>query len=204
MAIPGQRRYRWRRRITFAIVLPAIILACVSRPLFGSTTPIALTMHFLGWLTFVGGSFFRLWATLYLGGRKSEVLVLEGPYSVCRHPLYVGTFLLGLTLGLLLESFVVVGAAIVAMVVYASGTIPSEERFMCERFGGDYRAYMERTPRFVPNVKGYHSPPSVEVSIAALRKELVGACGYMLIPLIDPVIELARQQPWWPNLLSLP
>jgi protein-S-isoprenylcysteine O-methyltransferase Ste14 len=49
-----------------------------------------------GWCLWPGATL-RLWSTLYIGGRKRVVLVSDGPYSLCRNPLYVGTFLIALS-----------------------------------------------------------------------------------------------------------
>jgi protein-S-isoprenylcysteine O-methyltransferase Ste14 len=35
----------------------------------------------------------RLWCSLYISGRKSAELVMDGPYSICRHPLYFFPYL---------------------------------------------------------------------------------------------------------------
>jgi protein-S-isoprenylcysteine O-methyltransferase Ste14 len=35
----------------------------------------------------------RLWCGIYVFGRKSKALCLDGPYSICRNPLYIFTFL---------------------------------------------------------------------------------------------------------------
>ena len=39
------------------------------------------------------GQVLRGWAVGYI--HKDKVLSTEGPYSLCRHPLYLGTFLAG-------------------------------------------------------------------------------------------------------------
>jgi protein-S-isoprenylcysteine O-methyltransferase Ste14 len=58
----------------------------------------------------------RLWCSLYISGRKSAELVVEGPYSICRHPLYLFS-LLGVT-GLGLASEVVCFAALLFLVLF--------------------------------------------------------------------------------------
>lgn len=64
----------------------------------------AMGFELAGWLLFLAGAFYRWWATLYIGGRKSKSLVCDGPYSTCRHALYFGTFLMVLAIAVFAES----------------------------------------------------------------------------------------------------
>ncbi len=202
--IPRTRRYRWRRRAITLILVPAIVLACLSQPLIPQGSLAALVVRVVAWLAFLAGGGLRLWATLYIGGRKSESVITEGPYSICRNPLYVGTFLIGVALALFLQSLLVLVAVVLGMAVYASGTIPAEEVFLGEKFGAPYSDYLRRTPRYLPSFRLYRSPQFIDVNLKGLRKELIGACGWLLIPLIGDLLNYGRQQPWWPDIFQLP
>lgn len=46
------------------------------------------THELVSLLLVIAGAFGRVWASLYLGGRKNATLVQAGPYSLCRNPLY--------------------------------------------------------------------------------------------------------------------
>ncbi|HEY3243133.1 MAG TPA: isoprenylcysteine carboxylmethyltransferase family protein [Phycisphaerae bacterium] len=202
--MPREKRYRWRRRVIGIVVAPAVVLACLSRPAILEDTWADVGVDLVAWLALATGAALRLWSTMYIGGRKSETVIAEGPYSLCRNPLYVGTFLLGLSLGLFLKSLTVVAAVSVGMLVYASATIPAEERFLNERFGDAYRAYCAKAPRFMPGLGRFHASETVEVNLRALRKELKAAVGWIAIPFLTEVVVHGRQQAWWPTLLRLP
>ncbi len=98
--------------ISTAILLPAVLLACLSRPWNAEGGWRDMVTDFLGWLVLGGGVFVRLWATLYIGGRKSVALVTAGPYAMCRHPLYVASFLIVASLSLYLQSLTIFAAVI--------------------------------------------------------------------------------------------
>src|SRR5947207_2150332 len=85
--------YRWRIAISVASLCVFGGLALLfERPLPEGTT-LDHVMDGCGWALAVAGIALRLWATLCIGGRKTHQLVDEGPYSLCRNPLYVGTFM---------------------------------------------------------------------------------------------------------------
>lgn len=85
------------------------------------------------------------------GTRSDHQLVTSGPYRWIRHPLYTfgGIFFLALTLlsGLWwLLIFLVPGW------VGLAWRVQFEEANLLNRFGDEYRAYMQRTGRFLPRV----------------------------------------------------
>ena len=85
--------------------------------------------------------------------RENHELVTSGPYRWVRHPLYsVGTsFFVSLSL-VAANWFVGLGglSALVMLLV----RLPKEEAKLIERFGDEYRVYMERTGRFLPRLRG--------------------------------------------------
>jgi len=80
-------------------------------------------------------------------------LVLAGPYSHVRHPIY--TAMLGMLLATGL-AFSVWWGLLAALVVYAAGTairIREEERLLHEAFGEDFEAYRRYVPAVIPRWK---------------------------------------------------
>lgn len=59
----------------------------------------------MGWL-FVGvGAMGRIWCSIYISGYKNNKLVMEGPYSLCRNPLYLFSYLGGVGIMFILKHF---------------------------------------------------------------------------------------------------
>jgi len=86
--------------------------------------------------------------------RANATLVRSGPYRWVRHPFYVVAAILIAGWALLTANafLAVAGAVTFALLVLRSRT---EERFLVERFGDDYRDYMRSTGAFLP--RGRHS-----------------------------------------------
>ena len=99
----------------------------------------------------------RTWAAAYLRSEvvhdltlHTEALVADGPYRYVRNPLYLGTFLLSVGLGVLASrsGFVLltVGAAIRILRL-----IGREEAELEKQQGGRFREYCRRVPRIFPS-----------------------------------------------------
>jgi protein-S-isoprenylcysteine O-methyltransferase Ste14 len=84
--------------------------------------------------------------------RKDHELVTSGPYRWVRHPLYsVGTtFFVSLSL---LAANWFIGLASVGVLVMLLARLPKEEARLVERFGDEYRAYVEHTGRLLPRLR---------------------------------------------------
>lgn len=158
----------------------------------------------LGWTAFVAGAAIRFWATLYIGGRKRLTVVCEGPYSLCRNPLYVGTFLIALSAALMLASATFALGIVIGAVFYAWATVPAEERYLSETLGEPYRRYCRRVPRFWPRLANFHTPETISVSVKALRNECRRAARWVWLPALVEVVGRLRLESWWPHWLNLP
>jgi protein-S-isoprenylcysteine O-methyltransferase Ste14 len=198
--------WRFRRRgwIGVVVLVPAIALVLLSTPLIRPDSTLALAMSGLAWPVFIGGAALRLWSTLYIGGSKGARVVGEGPYSLCRNPLYVATFLGVFSGGLFLDSILLCTAAGLILVGYASIVVPIEERVLRRRFGIAYDEYCEAVPRFLPRPRGFRSPRHIEVDVKALRRECRKTAAWLLIPLFAALTNAVRLQGWWPHWLVLP
>ncbi len=74
-------------------------------------------------------------------------VVDRGPFSIVRHPQYLGYVLLNATFALVAQHWVVVSLAAVAGGCFYFQAI-SEERTLLGKFGDSYRDYMQQVPRF--------------------------------------------------------
>lgn len=83
--------------------------------------------------------------------RQAHTLVTRGPYRWVRHPFYDCMALFVLSLGLVAANWFVLAAGVVAFTLLAVRTRIEEEKLLA-RFGDPYRAYLERTGRFLPRI----------------------------------------------------
>jgi protein-S-isoprenylcysteine O-methyltransferase Ste14 len=103
------------------------------------------------------GEALRLWATGHL--HKNDSLTITGPYAYLRHPLYLGTLLIGF--GFLIMAWSPVAAALAALFggVYFGYYMPYKDRIESARleslYGDAYRRYSAAVPRLVPRLHAY-------------------------------------------------
>jgi protein-S-isoprenylcysteine O-methyltransferase Ste14 len=83
--------------------------------------------------------------------RKAATLVTSGPYRWVRHPFYVTVALLGLAATSLSANWLIGVTGFAVLSLLAIRTRKEEQRLI-ERFGDDYRRYVERTGRFFPRL----------------------------------------------------
>ncbi|MBI2059000.1 MAG: adenylyltransferase/cytidyltransferase family protein [Nitrospirae bacterium] len=94
------------------------------------------------------GHAIRIWAGGYL--RKRTALTTSGPYRWVRHPLYVGSFLLGLGLSIASGRTWVIPCFSVMFAMLYGLAAAEEERQMASAFGQAYRHYRKAVYGFLP------------------------------------------------------
>ena len=88
------------------------------------------------------GTALRVWAAGHV--EKSREVTSSGPYRFTRHPLYLGSTLLGLGIAVS-ANHLWLGLAVVAYLVLTLGAASrSEEAHLREKFGAAYDAYAAR------------------------------------------------------------
>ena len=93
-------------------------------------------------------------------GRNTKAQVAEclnttGIYSVVRHPLYLGNFLIYLGIAMLTFSLSFVMIFALVYWLYYERIMYAEEKFLRKKFGIVYEAWANVTPAFVPRIKAY-------------------------------------------------
>jgi protein-S-isoprenylcysteine O-methyltransferase Ste14 len=204
MGHSSSRAFGWRALIGVVLLVPALLAAALSRPLVVEGSIADLILEVIAWPMFIGGMIIRFWATLYIGGRKGSLVICEGPYSLCRHPLYVGTFLISLSAAVMLGSPTVFVAVVLLGVAYARVVIPAEEQHLIELLGDDYRAYCRNIPRLLPIIKRPISPDWIEVRVGSLWVEFRRSLRWLMIPLACELLSIMRAESYWPHFLNLP
>jgi len=194
------RRFRWRGAVGAVLLGPAALVSTFSTPLVSNSSWWGLAARTAAWTTFLAGAGLRFWATLYLGGRKEDALVSDGPYSVLRHPLYLGSLLIGLSAGLFLQSPLFELALAVVFVIYTGSTIPIEESVLRSRYETEFEEYIQRVPRLWPAWRQFHTPPQLMVDVQALRNEAARATRWVWIPIAAQMLTFLRAEPWWPHI----
>ncbi len=168
-------------RLAFLLALPLLLFTRSSWP-----EPVAQVLDVLGLTLVIAAVLGRFWAILYIGGHKNQTVMQTGPYSVCRHPLYLFSTLGALGLGLMLGSIVL--TAVLGGITFAilSVTARKEEAFLRHRFGPDYDAYAARVPMILPRFSGFQTEDTIMISIRHLRQNLMDALVFLsFIPLAE-------------------
>lgn len=93
-------------------------------------------------------------------GRNTTLQVADslnttGVYSVVRHPLYLGNFLMWLSLALLTCSDGFVVSFILAYWLYYERIMYAEEQYLIGKFGDSYLRWAGRTPAFIPDFRKF-------------------------------------------------
>ena len=81
--------------------------------------------------------------------RKAHKLVTKGPYRWIRHPLYTFGTLFFLSFALIADSWFIAVMALLAITMLTI-RLPNEEAHLIEKFGDEYREYIQRTGRYLP------------------------------------------------------
>ena len=158
---PGVREDRGNRWVlaAFALLglLDGFLPACTDR--LGFWTIDGDATRWIGVVFFALGGALRIWPVFLLGDRfsglvaiqPSHTLLMTGPYSIIRHPSYLGLLTNSLGWGLAFRSGV--GVLITALLVPPLlARIRAEEALLGSQFGDEYEAYRARTSRLIPGL----------------------------------------------------
>jgi len=106
--------------------------------------------------------------------QRADVLNITGMYSVVRHPLYLGNFLIWLGFTLFVRSFFFSLAATLLFFLYYERIIFVEEEFLREKFGQTFIEWADQTRMIFPRFNNWRKP-SLPFSLKiVLKREYTG------------------------------
>jgi protein-S-isoprenylcysteine O-methyltransferase Ste14 len=95
----------------------------------------------LGLIAALAGEGLRIWAAGHL--EKGREVTRSGPYRFVRHPLYLGSSVMGLGFVVAARSVVVAVVAVIYLGATLVAAMRTEEAALDARFAGEYAAYRE-------------------------------------------------------------
>jgi protein-S-isoprenylcysteine O-methyltransferase Ste14 len=122
----------------------------------------------------------------FTSGRNTDRQVADelnttGIYSIVRHPLYLGNFLMWLGPAIVIQKIWFIIAFILAFWVYYERIMFAEEQFLRRKFGEFYLKWAEKTPAFIISLKNY-TPAITRFSWKkVLRKEKNGFVAVFIV-----------------------
>jgi protein-S-isoprenylcysteine O-methyltransferase Ste14 len=158
--------FRWRSYLPFALVPPCLLSFRDATYPYGSET-LALVWELVCLAIALFGAAVRIVTvgtsprgTSGRSTRRQQAVVLNttGPYSIVRHPLYVGNYFIVLGLSLVSRTWWLPLMVSFATLLYYERIAAREEHFLEQRFGSDFLAWAARVPAMVPRF-GQFEPP---------------------------------------------
>lgn len=122
---------RWRVFLGFVFAAIALYLA----------TPTQLTLFYGAMVSLIGEAV-RVWAAGHL--EKSKEVTRSGPYRFTRHPLYLGSSLIGIGFAIAANHIAVAVMVMAYLLLTLTAAMRSEEAHLREKLGDAYDAYVER------------------------------------------------------------
>ena len=200
----GERLFRWRS------YSPLILLVVVvSQLVWGGRPDFArhLAWDILCFGIALSGQAIRLVVAGAIpagsSGRNTRYQIADslnttGAYSLVRHPLYLGNFLIWVGLTLIAANAQLSVLVILVFWLVHERIMYAEEEFLRAQFGELYRDWAARTPAFVPRWIGYR-PARLGFSIrAAIRREYSSAIALVTVFVLFRWVAVYPETAAWP------
>ena len=121
--------------------------------------PTTSTFETLGVAITIAGCLFAIWARITIGSNWSaratvkagHELIMKGPYSIARHPIYAGLLTAAIGTGVAIGEWrCLLGFTLIALVFATK--IGQEEKLMIQTFPEAYPRYRQRVKALIPGV----------------------------------------------------
>jgi protein-S-isoprenylcysteine O-methyltransferase Ste14 len=101
----------------------------------------------------------------------ADTLNTTGMYSIVRHPLYLGNFIICFGLSAFFHLWWFSLIVILIFWLYYERIMFAEEEFLREKFGNSYSDWAEKTPAFIPDIRKWRSSDMIFSFRKAIKNE---------------------------------
>ena len=170
--------------------LPLIILPLLFYSLFTPVGTLFNLLFYIGLSVSLLGECIRIITVAFVpagtSGRntkqqKATSLNQTGIYSIVRHPLYLGNFLMFLGPFIFTGNIYGIIIFILSFWIYYERIMYAEETFLISKFGSEYENWSSKTPAFIPNIASYTPTKSIFSFRKVLEGEYSGIYGVFVI-----------------------
>lgn len=198
-AVQRQRK----RAVAFGLV-GLMVIAFSTTSIWDYDTMARRLVEAVGLVLIVVAVVGRAWCSLYIGGRKAAELVVTGPYSISRNPLYFFSFLGAFGMGAQSGS---IGLGVLFLGAAAAIFLPlitREESFLAQAMPGTFGAYCQETPRVLPRLDLWRSPEEITVRPVFFSRTLLDGAVMVLAWPVFEGIEILQRAGAFPVLMRWP
>jgi len=200
MELPWTRIERWRKGISRLMAGLLITALCFGNRT-GEENEVLTGLEFLAGIFLIGvGTLGRLWCSVYVAGNKTSDLIIVGPYSVCRHPLYFFSLVAALGVGFASETITLPVVIVVFYALYYPRVIRDEDAKLLSIYGERFEIYRNRVPAFVPKVSLLVEPEQHTTNVRIFRNHLLSALWFVWFVGVLELAEMLHEVHWLPTL----
>jgi len=113
--------------------------------------------------------------------QEADSLNTTGLYSIVRHPLYLGNFLIWFGISLVARQWWVTTISTLTFWLYYERIMAAEEHFLKENFGKEFERWAISTPAFLPRIAGWKKSAFSFSPRSVLRREYGGFFAIILV-----------------------
>jgi len=194
----GRSKINLRIFIPKLLFLPTIGFAVVSQHVYTEDGFWDTTWEVVAFLILLVAAFGRVWTSAYISGRKDHELVVDGPYSATRNPLYFFSLLAYIGAGLAFEKLAVCLAFAIIFILSHVPTIFAEERKLRGIYRERYDEYARTVPRFWPRIGQLKLLDSVTFTPKIFNRAVLDCALIMAMFILAHFIEYAQMAGWVP------
>ncbi len=192
----GVKLFKYRGTLPIFILLAALALytyQCYSANFMGISGYLGLkgnSYQIICLVISLSGLFIRIHTLGFVlpntSGRNTHKQIADGinktgMYSLLRHPLYLGNFLMWLGIGLLTENVWFNIFFILSFWLYYERIMYAEETFLIKKFGDEYTNWSKDVPPFIPKFSNYLKPSLDFAWRKIIRQEKSGIAALFIV-----------------------